>query len=138
MNWTELMFQIGNRTSSYSLSQTARVHPNVCPLCQWCHPTISSSIVPFSCCPRSLPASGSLQMCQLFASGGQTIGISVSTSIPTMNTQDWSPLGLISQISSQESSPTPQFKSSHFLTFSFVYSPTLTSIHDHWRSHSFD
>ena len=62
-------------------SPTPGVHPNPCPLCQWCHPTISSSIVPFSSCPQSFPASGSFQMSQLFASGGQRIGVSASKSV---------------------------------------------------------
>ena len=74
-------------------SPTPRVHPNPCPLSRWCHPTISSSVIPFSSCPQSFPASGSFQMSQLFASGGQSIGVSASTSVLTMNTQDWSPLG---------------------------------------------
>ena len=82
-------------------SPTPRVHPDPCPLSQWCHPTISSSIVPFSSCPQSLPASGSFQMSQLFASGGQSIGISASASVLPMNTQDWSPLGWTSWISLQ-------------------------------------
>ena len=80
-------------------SPTPRVYPNSCPLSQWCHPTISFSIVPFSSCPPSFPASGSFQMCQLFASGGQSIGVSASTSVPPMNTQDWSPLGWTGWIS---------------------------------------
>ena len=72
-------------------SPTPGVHPNPCPLCQWCHPTISSFVVPFSFCPQSFPASGSFQMSQLSALGGQSIGVSVSTSVPPINTQDWSP-----------------------------------------------
>ena len=68
------------------------VHPNPCPLSQWCHPTISSSVVPFSSCPQSFPASGSFQMSQLFTSVGQSIGVSASASVLPMNTQDWSPL----------------------------------------------
>ena len=82
-------------------SPTARVYPNPCPLSQWCHPTISSSVVPFSSCPQSFPASGSFQMSQLFASGGQNIGVSASTSVLPMNTQDWSPLGWTGWISLQ-------------------------------------
>ena len=66
------------------------VHPKSCPLNQWCHPTISSSVVPFFSCPQSFPASGSFQLCQLFTSGGQSIGVSASTSVLPMNTQDWS------------------------------------------------
>ena len=74
-------------------SPTPGIHRNPCPLCRWCHPTISSFVVPFSSCPHSFPASGSFQMSQFFVSGGQSTGVSASTSIPPMNTQDWSPLG---------------------------------------------
>ena len=74
-------------------SPTPGVRPNPCPLSQWCHSTISSSVVPFSSCPQSFPASGSLQMSQFFTSGGQSTGVSASTSVLPMNTQDWSPLG---------------------------------------------
>ena len=80
-------------------SPTPGVYPNPCPLCQWCHPTIPSSVVPFSPCPRSFPASGSFQVSQLSASGGQSIGVSASTSVLPMNTQDWSPLGWTGWIS---------------------------------------
>ena len=73
-------------------SPTPGVHPDPSPLCQWCHPTISSSVIPFSSCPQSFPASGSFQMSQLSALGGQSIGISASTSVPPVNTQNWSPL----------------------------------------------
>ena len=73
-------------------SPTPGVHPNPYPLSQWCHPTISSSVIPFSSCPQSFPASGSFPMSQLFASGGQSIGVSASTSVLPMNTKDWSPL----------------------------------------------
>ena len=74
-------------------SPTPRVHPNPCPLSRWCHPTSSSSVVPFSSCPQSFPASGSFQMSQSFTSGGQSVGVSASTSVLPMNTQDWFPLG---------------------------------------------
>ena len=82
-------------------SPTPGVHPNPCPLCQWCHPTISSSVVPFSSCPQSFPASRSFQMSQLSAPGGQSIGVSASKSVLPMNTQDWSPLGWMGWISFQ-------------------------------------
>ena len=82
-------------------SPTPRVLPNPCPLSQWCHPTISSSVIPFSSCPQSFPASGSFPLSQLFASGGQSIGASASTSVLPMNTQDWSPLGRTGWISLQ-------------------------------------
>ena len=74
-------------------SPTPGVHPDPCPLSRWCHPTISSSVLPFSSCPQSFPASGSFPVSQLFASGGQSIGVSVSTSVLPMNIQNWSPLG---------------------------------------------
>ena len=82
-------------------SPTPGVHPNPCPLCRWCHPIISSSVVPFSSCPQSFPASGSFQMNQLSPSGGQSIGVSASTSVSPMNNQDWSPLGWTGWISLQ-------------------------------------
>ena len=82
-------------------SPTPGVHPNPCPLRRWCHPTISSSIIPFSSCPQSFPASGSFPMSQLFARGGQSIGVSASTSALAMNTQDWSALGWTGWISLQ-------------------------------------
>ena len=82
-------------------SLTPGVHPSPCPSNQWCHPTISSSVVPFFSCPQSFPASESYQMSQLFASGGQSIGVSASTSVLPMNTQDWSPLRWTGWISLQ-------------------------------------
>jgi len=97
-------------------SPTPRVHSDSRPLSQWCHPAISSSVIPFSSCPRSLPASESFPMSQLFAWGGQSTGVSALASVLPNNTQDRSPLGWTGWISlqsrdSQESSPTPQFKS---------------------------
>ena len=80
---------------------TPRVYPSSCPLSRWCHPTISSSVVPFSSCPQSFPASGSFQMSQLFTWGGQSIGVSASASFLPKNTQDWSPLGWTGWISLQ-------------------------------------
>ena len=74
-------------------SPTPRVYSNSCPLSWWCHPAISSSVVPFSSCPQSLPASGCFPMSQLFGWGGQSIGVSALASVLPMNTQDWSPLG---------------------------------------------
>ena len=108
-----------------------------------CHPAISSSVIPFSSCPQTLQESGSFPMSQLFAWGGQTTGVSALASVLPMNTQDWSPLGWTGWISlssrdSQESSPTPQFKSINSSALSFLHSPTLTSIHDHWKNHSLD
>ena len=82
-------------------SPTPGIYPSSCPLSQWCHSTISSSVVPFSSFPQSFPASGSFQMSQLFASGGQSIGVSASTSVLAMNTEDWTPLGWTGWISLQ-------------------------------------
>ena len=123
-------------------SPTPGVYPNSCPSSQWCHPAISSSVVPFSSCPQSLPASGSFPMSQLFAWSGQSTGVSALASFLPMNTQDWSPLVWTGWIcnprDSQESSLTPQFKSINSLVLNFLHSPTLTSIHDHWKNHSFE
>ena len=124
-------------------SPTPRVYPNSCPLSWWCHPTISSSVVPFSSCLQSCPTSGSFPMSQLFTSGSLSIGVPASVSVLPMNIQDWFPLGWTGWISccprdSQESSPTPQFKNINSSELSFLYSPTLTSIHDYWKNHSFD
>ena len=124
-------------------SPTPGVHPNSCPLSQWWHPTISSSVMPFSSCPQSFPASGSFQMSQLFASGGQRIGVSSSTSALPMNTQDSSPLGWTSWISLQSKGLSRVFSNTTVLkinsfALSFLYSPTLTSIHDYWKKHSLD
>ena len=109
----------------------------------WCHPTISSSVVPFFSSLQSFPASGSFPMSWFFTSGGQSTGVSASASVPPMNIQDWFPLGWTSWIFLQSkglsrASPTPQFKSFSSLALSFLYSPTLTSIHDHWKNHSLD
>ena len=82
-------------------SPTPGVHPNPCPLCWWCHPTISSSIIPFPSCPQSLPASGSFQVSQFFVSGEQSTGVSASASVLPMNIQDGFPLGLTGWISLQ-------------------------------------
>ena len=82
-------------------SPTPGVHPNPCPSSRWCHPTISSSVIPFSTCPQSFPALGSFPMSQLFTSGGQSIGVSASTSVLPMNIQGWFPLGWTSSISLQ-------------------------------------
>ena len=82
-------------------SPTPEVYWNSCPLNQWCHPTLSSSVVPFSSCLQSFPASSSIQMSQFFASGGQSAGLSVSASVLPMNIQDWVPLGFTGLISLQ-------------------------------------
>ena len=123
-------------------SPTPGVYSNSCPSSQWCHPDISSSVVPFSSCPQSLPASGSFPMSQLFAWGGQSIGVSASASFLPKNTQNWSlewtGWSPCSPRDTQESFPTSQFKSNNSLALSFLHSPTLTSIHDYWKNHSLD
>ena len=120
-------------------SPTPRVHPNPCLLSWWCHPTISSSVIPLSSCPQSFPASGSFQMSQLFASGGQSIGVSASISVLSMNTQDWSPLGWTGWISLQSKGLSRVFSNTTVQKHQFVlYSPTLTSINDYWKNHRFN
>ena len=122
-------------------SPTPRVHPNSCESSWWCHPAISSSVVPFSSCSQSLPASKSFPMSQLFTWGGQSMGVSASLFQWTPRT-DLLSEGLVgspcSPRDSQESSPTPQFKSINSSAISFLHSPTLASIHDHWKNHSLD
>ena len=83
------------------LSPPPRVYSNSCPLSWWCHPTISSSVIPFSSCLQSFPSSGSFPMSQLFTSGGQSIGVSAAASVVPVNIQDWSPLGWTGWISLQ-------------------------------------
>ena len=158
-----------------------------CPPSQWCHPTISSSVIPFSSCLQSFPASGSFPMSRLFASGGQSIAVSVLASVLPMTIQDWFPLGWTGLISLQSqglsggfSNTTVQkhqFFGAHLslekemathpsilawktpwmeepgrlqstgsqwvghdwaTSLHFLYGPTLTSIHDYWKNHSFD
>ena len=114
-------------------SPCPRACSNSCPSSQWCHPTISSSVIHFSSCLQSFLASGSFQMSQFFISGGQIVGVSASASVLPMNIQDWIFLGWTDWSScslrdSQESSPTPQFKTINSLALSFLYSSTLTSV----------
>ena len=101
-------------------SPTPGVHPNPCPLSLWCHLTISSSVVPFSFCPQSLPTLESFPMSQLFTWGGQNIGVSASASVLPMNTQDWSPLEWTGWISLQSKG------------FSRVFSNTTVQKHQHF------
>ena len=120
-------------------SPTPKACSNSCPLCWWCHPTISSSVFPFSSCLQYFPESGSFPMSQFLESGGQSIGASFSALVLPINIQDWFPLGLTcSPRNSQESSPTPQVKSINSLAVSPLHGPTRTSIHDYWKNHSFD
>ena len=112
-------------------SPTPRVYSNSCPLSRWCHPTISSSVIPFSSCLQSFQASGSLQMSQLFTSRGQRIGVSASASVLPMNIQDWFPLGWTGWISLQSKGLSRVFSNTiqkHQFFGAQLYSPTLTFI----------
>ena len=125
-------------------SPTPGVHSDSGPSSQWCHPAISSSGVPFSSCPQSLPASESFTMSQLFTWGGQSTGVSALASFLPKKSQGWSPSewtgfgSFCSPRDSKESSPTWQFKSINSSALSFLHSPTLASKHDHWKNHSLD
>ena len=109
--------------------------------CQWFHPTVSSSVIPFSSHLRSFPASGSFLMSWLFASGGQRIRASASASALPMNIQDWFPVGLTGLISLQSLGLSRVFSNTTVQKhqfFSLLYGPTLTSIHNYWKNHNFD
>ena len=124
-------------------SPTPRTCSNSCSSSWWCHPTISSSVIPFSSRLQSFPASGSFQMNQFFASGGQSIGALASASVLPMNIQDCAPLGLTALICLLSKGFSRVFS---FITvqninssvLSFLDGPTLTSIHNCWKNHSFD
>ena len=115
-----------------------------CPLSWWCHPTISPSSNPFSSHLQSFPASGSFTMSRFFASGGQSIGVSASGSVLPMNIQDWFPLGWTGWIPLQSKGLSKSLlqhhssKASILRCSAFFLSPTLTSIYDYWKNHSFD
>ena len=123
-------------------SPTPGVHPNPCPLSRWCHPPISSSVVLFSPCPESFPASGSFPISQLFISGGQSIRVSASASVLPVNTQDWSPLGWTGWTSLQSKGLSRVFSTTvqkhQFFSAQLSYGPTLTCIHGHWENHNLD
>ena len=125
-----------------SPSPSPEVCSSSCPLHWWCHPTISSSVILFSFCPQSFPASGTLPMSRLFTSSDQNTGASASASVLPMSIQGWFPLRWIGLIyccprDSQESSPAPQFEVINSLTFFLLYHPALTPVHDYWKNHSF-
>ena len=124
-------------------SPTPRAYLNSHPSNEWCHPTISSSSIPFSFHLQSFPASGSFPTNQFFASGSQSIGVSASTSVLPMNIQDWFPLGLTGLISLLSKglsrvSPKPQFININSSVLNILYSTALRSIHDYWKNCSFD
>ena len=128
-----------------SLSFTiSGVCSNSGPLSHWCHPIISSSVTLFFPCPQSFTASGSFPMSQLFASGSQSIGASVSASVLPMNILGWFPLGftglmsLLSKGPSRIFSTTTIWKHQIFLALSLLHGPTLTSMHDYWKNRGFD
>ena len=129
--------------ASLSITNSWSVLKLICQSSRWGHPAILSSVVPFSSRPQSLPASGSFPMSQLFTGGSQSTVVSASASVLPMNTQDWSPLGWTGWISLQSKGLSgvfsrPQFKSINSSALCFLHSPTLTSIHDHWKNHSLD
>ena len=98
-NWVQMLSHVWFFAIPWLPCPSPTPCSNSCPSSQWCHPTISSSVIPFSSCLQSFPVSGSFQMSQLFASGGQNIGASASASVLPMNIQDWFPLGLTGLIS---------------------------------------
>ena len=127
-------------------SPTPRVYWNSCPLSRWCHPTISSSVVPFSSYLQSFPASGSFPVSQFFTTGGQSIGASVSTLVLQMNIQDWFPLGWTGWISLQSKGLSRVFSNTTVQKHQFFgtqlslwpnsHNHTWLS-HDYWKNHSF-
>ena len=112
-------------------SPTPGVYSNSRPLSQWCHPTISSSVLPFSSCPQSLPASGSFQISQFFTSGGQSIGLSASALVLPMNIQDWFPLGWTGWISLQSKGLSRVFRVTRSQTW-------LKHTHTHTHTHMYE
>ena len=121
-----LFVSSGTAACQFSLFKPSspEVCSNPCPLSQWCHPAISSSILPFSSCLQSFPESRSFPMSQLFVSGGQSIGVSASASVLTMNIQDWFPLGLAGWISLQSNESALCIRWPKYWSFSFSVSPS--------------
>ena len=117
-------------------SPTPRVHPNPCASSQRCHPAISSSVIPFSSCPQSFPASGSFPMSQLFAWGGQSTEVSALASFLPKNTQDWS-LGWTGRISLQSKGLSRVFSNTTVQKHQF-FTVKLSHPHDYWKNHSLD
>ena len=124
-------------------SPTPGVHSDSCPSSQWCHQAISSSVIPFSSCPQSLPASESFPISQLFTWGGQTTGVSALASFLPKKSQGWSPSEWTGWISSQSKGLSTVFSNTtvqkhQFFGASLLHSSTFTSIHDHCKNHSLD
>ena len=134
MDWNTSGFPVHHQFPESSQTHVHRVSNAVQP---------SHPLIPFSSCHQSFPDSGSFPMSQFFTPGGQSIGVSASASVLPVNIQDWFPLGWTGWISLQSKGLSRVFSSTtvqkyQTLTLSFLYSPTLTSIHDHWKNHSFD
>ena len=123
-------------------SSNPGAYTNSCPSSQWCHPTISSSVILFCSRLQSFPESGSFPMSQFFTRGGQIIGVSASASVLPMNIQDWFPLGWTGWISLLSKGLARAFSNTTVQKHQFfdtqLSSPTLTSIHDYWKNHSLD
>ena len=139
--WCLTLWRHGlQHTRTPCASPSPQACSNPCPLSRWCHPTVSSSVASFSSCPQSFPASGSFPMSQLFTSGGQSIRASASASILPMNIQSCFPLGLISLLSKGLSGffSSTTVQKHQFLALSFLGGPTLISVHDYRKIHSFD
>ena len=132
---------VGSHRVRHKCSDLAAAAVAACPLSQWCHPTISSSVIPFSFCLQSFPASQSFQMSQFFVPGEQNIGVSASASVLPVNIQDWFPLGWTGWISLQSKGLSRVFSNTTIQKHQFFSAQlylSLTSIHDHWKNHSFD
>ena len=130
--WTAACQAFLSITNSWSLL-------NSCPLSWWYHPTISSSVVPFSSCLQSFPASESFPMSRLLATGGPSTGVSASASVLSMNIQDWFPLGLSDLISLQPKGLSRVFSNTLVQKHQYFSAQSaFTSIHDYWKNHSFD
>ena len=148
--WVITQSQFSRSVMSKSLQPHGLQHarppcpsPTSCPLSQWCHPAISSSVIPFSSHLQSFPASEPFHMIQFFTSGDQSIGVFASASVFPMNIQDWFPLGWTGWISLQAKGLSRVFSNTtvqkhHSLALSFLHSPTLISVHDHWKNHTLD
>ena len=119
-------------------SPTPRVYSHACPSSQWCTPTVSSSVVPFSSCPQSLPASGSFPMSQFFTWGGQSIGVSASASVFPMNSQDWSLLGWTAWISLQSNGLSRVFSNTTVQKHHFFGAQDSSQSNSHMRTWSLE
>ena len=119
-------------------SPSPGVHSNSCPSSQWCHPAISASVVPFSSCPQSLPASESFPMSQLFTWGGQSTGVSDSASVLPMNTQDWSPLEWTGWISWQSKGLSRVFSNTTVQKHQFFSAQPSSQSNSQWCMHDYE